>query len=184
MAKALKLMLAAQLEEDLEGSAGVLLLDPGPMTVASVEAFRTDLREKAGGARMRVIHNRTARYAFEKLFDDTEALTAELTGGSAVAYGGEGPIPIAKVVKDWQKKLKTLRVKAAVADGEVLIGAEADALADMPDLPQLKGMLASALIGSARGIATSLQAVYGGLARCIQARVDESGESEGEAAAE
>lgn len=178
MAKALKHMLAAQLEADLKDSPGVLLIDPGNMTVEMGQALRADLREKAGGARMRVIHNRTAGYAFDRLLDDASGLKEELNGPNAVAYGGEGPIPIAKVIKDWQKKLKTLKVKAAVADGELLVGAEAAALADMPDLEQLKGMLAVALISSARGIAGSLHAVYGGLARCIQARVDESDESD------
>ena len=37
----------------------------------------------------------------------------------------------------------------------------------MPDLEQLKGMLAGLVIGAGRGIAASLAGVYGGLARCI-----------------
>ena len=47
-------------------------------------------------------------------------------------------------------------------------------------------MLAGAIIGAARGIAGSLQAVYGGLARAIQAKVDEApaGESGEDAADE
>ena len=105
MAKALKHMLAAELEADLRENPGMLLVDPGPMTVEAVQGFRTDLREKAGGARMRVIHNRTARYAFDNLFDDADGLTAELIGPSAVAFGGAGPIAIARVIKDWQRKL-------------------------------------------------------------------------------
>ena len=150
-------------------------------TVETTMAFRTDLREKAGGARLRVIHNRTARVAMDRLgyADEAGELAGVLVGPSAVVFGGDGPIPIAKVVKDWQRKFRALKVKAAVADGEVLVGKEALALADMPDLPQLKAMLASALI-SARGIASSLQAVYGGLARALQARVDQDGGESGE----
>lgn len=183
MAKVLKQMLASQLEADLKDSSGLMVLDPGPMTVETTMAFRKDLRERAGGARLRVIHNRTARVALDRLgFTDEEgALATILVGPSAVAFGGDGPVPIAKVVKDWQKKFKALKVKAAVADGEVLMGDEASALAEMPDLPQLKGMLAAALISSARGIAGSLQAVYGGLARALQARVQQVG-GEGEEA--
>ncbi|MDJ0520867.1 MAG: 50S ribosomal protein L10 [Planctomycetota bacterium] len=186
MAKALKQMLASQLEADLDTSPnGMMLIDPGAMTMEANEAFRKDLREKAGGARMRVIHNRTATVAIKaRGWDgDVDALTATLTGPSAVVYGGDGPIPIAKVVRDWSKKQKDLKVKGAVADGEVLVDADAQALADMPDLEQLKGMLAGAIIGAARGIAGSLQAVYGGLARAIQARVDESPAEEGGAEA-
>ena len=178
MAKALKHMLASQLGEELEKSpAGLMVVDPGGMTVEKVEAFRGDLREKAGGARLRVIHNRTARVAIREqgYQGDVEGLNATLAGSSAVVYGGDGPIPIAKVVRDWSKKHKALKVKGAIADGEVLLEDDARALADMPDLEQLKGMLAGLILGAARGIAVSLQGVYGGLARCIQARLDEGG---------
>jgi ribosomal protein L10 len=184
MAKALKRMLASQLEADLKDSSGLMLLDPGPMTVESAMAFRQDLREKAGGARLRVIHNRTALVAMRQLgyADAAGALPGLLKGSSAVVYGGDGPIPIAKVVKEWQRKQKTLRVKGAVADGEVLVGPDAEALADMPDLPQLKAMLACAILGPARGIAVGLQAVYAGVARAIKARIDAQGGEEGEPA--
>ena len=177
MAKALKRMLATQLEEELGDATGLLVVDTGPMTVENVTEFRKDLREKAGGARLRIIHNRTARVALNnKYFEGgAEALVEILRGPSAVVYGGDGAIPIAKVVRDWRKKFKELTLKAAIADGELLEAADAEGLAEMPDLPQLKAMMAAALISPARGIAGSLQGVYGGLARVIQARVDEGG---------
>lgn len=181
MAKALKLMLASQLEDAIQttDAGGLLLIDPGNLTVAAAEEFRTDLREQAGGARLRIIHNRTARAAFKNMYQseeqDLEELSSLLKGPSAVVYGGSGPIAIAKVVRDWRKKKKDMALKGAFADGEFMNPHDAEALADMPDLTQLKGMLASAIIGSARGIAVSLSAVYGGIARCLQARVDKEG---------
>ena len=186
MAKALKLMLASQLKDDIEqqDNGGLLMIDPGNLTVADSEAFRTDLREQAGGARLRIIHNRTASVALRGLYESESQelgeLDALLRGPSAVVFGGEGPIAIAKVVRDWRKKNKKMVLKGAFADGEFMNSADAEALADMPDLTQLKGMLAGAILGSARGIAASLQAVYGGLARCLQAKVDQEG-GEGEA---
>lgn len=182
MSKALKRMLASQLEGDLGDSRGVLMIDPGSMTVATSEAFRKDLRERAGGARLKIIHNRTARIALRSTYAEDEAaypeLDAILQGPSAVVYGGDGPIAIAKVVRDWRKKHKALVLKGAIADGELMDEKEAVLLADMPDLPQLKAMLLGAIMGGPRGIAASLAGVYGGLARCIQARVDEAGEGE------
>lgn len=179
MAKALKHMLANQLQDALEGGPGLLMIDPGNMTVDTVEAFRTDLREKAGGARMRIIHNRTAKVALRNLYgtedQSLEDLDEVLRGPNAVVYGGDGVIPAAKVLRDWKKKHKALTLKGAFADGEYLGKDDAAGLADMPDLTQLKGMLAGAILGSARGIAASLQGVYGGLARCLQARIDEQG---------
>ncbi len=186
MAKALKLMLASQLKDAIEenDNGGLLMIDPGNLTVEAAEAFRGDLREQAGGATLRIIHNRTARVALKGMYENESQELGELDtllrGPSAVVFGGQGPIAIAKVVRDWRRKNKKMGLKGAFADGEFMDGAEAESLADMPDLTQLKGMLASAIIGSARGIATSLQAVYGGLARCLQAKLDkeEGGEDE------
>lgn len=179
MAKALKRMIVAEYERELDGLDGVIVLDPGPMTVEASQEFRRDLREKAGGARLKIIHNRTGRLALEHaLFGENPAALEEaLSGPSAIVFGGDGPIPIAKVLREWKRKFKPLRVKGGVAEGEVLAANEVDGLADLPDLPQMRGMLLSTVLGPARGIASSLQAVYGGIARALQARIDQDGDA-------
>ena len=196
MAKELKRLLATQLESALvDADAGLLVLDPGPMTVENVQEFRKDLREKAGGATLRVIHNRTAKLALKRRYLDDESnpsddedrvgdLVAMLKGPTAVVYGGDGPIPCAKIVRDWRRKFKPLTLKGAIADGELMDAADAATLADMPGLIELKGMLLSAIIGSPRGIASCLGGVYGGIARCIQAKIDAEGEAGEPVAAE
>lgn len=177
MAKALKRMMVTEYERELDGLDGVILIDTGPMTVEASEAFRHDLREKAGGARLKILHNRTGRLALGRtLFgEESTVLEEALSGPSAIVFGGDGPIPIAKVLREWKRKFKPLRVKGAVAEGEVLAADEVEGLADLPDLPQMRGMLLSTVLGPARGIATSLQAVYGGIARALQARIDQEG---------
>ncbi len=177
MAKALKRMMVAEYESALEGLDGVIVLDTGPMTVEASQAFRRDLREKAGGARLKIIHNRTGRLALEHtLFGQDPAVLQEvLQGPCAIAYGGDGPIPIARVLREWKRKFKPLRVKVGVAEGEILAAGEVDGLADLPDMPQMRGMLLATVLGPARGLASSLQAVYGGIARALQARIDQQG---------
>lgn len=177
MAKALKRMMVTEYEQELDGLDGVILLDTGPMTVEASQALRRDLREKAGGARLKILHNRTGRLALGRtLFgEESTVLEEALRGPSAIVFGGDGPIPIAKVLREWKRKFKPLRFKGAVAEGEVLAADEVDGLADLPDLPQMRGMLLSTVLGPARGIAMSLQAVYGGIARALQARIDQQG---------
>jgi large subunit ribosomal protein L10 len=177
MAKALKRMLVESYTAELSEGTGLIVVDPGPMTVEKVQEFRRDLREKAGGARLRVVHNRTAIRALDSVFPGVQqsSLQDVLSGPSAIAFGGQGAASIARVLRDWKRKFKPLRVKGGVSEGEVLDGKSAEALADLPDLPQVRAMVLSAVIGPARGIAASLQGVYGGLARCLQARVDAAG---------
>ena len=179
MAKALKRMMVAEYEQALDGLDGVILLDTGPMTVEASQEFRRDLREKAGGARLKIIHNRTGRLALGRVLfgEDRAALEEALVGPSAIVFGGDGPIPIAKVLREWKRKFKPLRVKGGVAEGEVLAANEVDGLADLPDMPQMRAMLLSTVLGPARGIASSLQAVYGGIARALQARIDQEGDA-------
>ncbi len=176
MAKALKRMMVEEYVSDLGQTRNLIIVDPGPMSVENAEAFRRDLREQAGGAVFQLVHNRTVRRALEETVyrGHEDALSPLLKGQSAVLYGGEGAIPIAKVVRDWRRRFKPLTVKGGVADGEVLDAATVEGLADLPGLPQLRGMLLGAVLGSARGLAASLQAVYGGIARVLQARIEEA----------
>lgn len=185
MAKALKQMLSSQLQKELGDTNGCLVLDPGPMTVEGAMSFRKELREKAGGARLRVIHNRTARHAMASawLKGAGDPLKSLLRGSTAIVFGGGGPVPIAKVVQDWRKKSKTVLVKGAVLDGEVLGPKDAERLATLPGLPELRGQLAGLLVGGARGLLLSVNGVLGGLVRVIKARGDKLG-PEGAAAPE
>ena len=175
MAKALKQMLSSQLEKELSTTTGCLVLDTGAMTVEGAMAFRRELREKAGGARLRVIHNRTARLAMEQAWlkgGASTSLRALLHGSCAIVFGGTGPGASAKVVVEYRKKFKPLQFKGAVSDGEVLGAQDAEALAKLPGLPELRGQLVGLLAGSARGMAVTMHGVISGLVRVLQARVD------------
>lgn len=176
MAKTLKTLLTSQLQEQLASTNGCLVVDPGPMTVESAMAFRRELREKAGGARLRVIQNRTARHALEGawLGGENEALRKMLRGSTAIVFGGGGPVPIAKVVAEWRKKAKTLLVKGAISDGEVLGAKDAERLATLPGLPELRGQIVGLLAGGARGLAATMNGVISGLVRVLQAHVDKA----------
>ena len=58
MAKVLKQMMADAVRADLEASPNVFVMGMLPMDAEATVALRTDLRGL--GARMRVVHNRTA----------------------------------------------------------------------------------------------------------------------------
>ena len=181
MAKALKRMMVSEYEKVLDDVDGLIVLDPGPMTVEANQAFRKDLREKAGGAKLQVVHNRTVRIALEKAFygEQPEALDEMLKGTSAIVFGGDGPIPIAKVLREWKRKFKSLRVKGGVSEGEVLGAVDAEGLADLPSGDELRAMLLSTVQGPSRGIVGSLAAVYGGIVRALNAHVEQEGGGDG-----
>ncbi len=175
MAKILKQMLASQLLGALSGSDGAVFVDPGPMTVEQTTKLRGVLRTKAGGARIRRIHNRTARAAF-KGAGWPEKLAAILKGTTAVVYGGEGTPTIAKALSEWSRTDRKFQVKGAVSEGEFYDAkAVHQTLARLPDKQTMRAMLCQALLAPARGLATALAASGGGLARVTQARLDKGG---------
>ena len=170
MSKQLKQMMADDLRADLEGNDDILVVGLLPMNAEQTLELRTKIREQ--GARFRVIHNRTARHA---IGEDRSGLAEYFTGMTALAFGGE-PIPVAKALVEAAKK-KIIEVRGAYVEGEFLDSSGFELLAESPDKPTLRGMLAGVIIGSGRGIAVALSGVGGGIARCLQAKIDKSGES-------
>ena len=75
---------------------------------------------------------------------------------------------------EWRKKAKNVLVKGAVADGEVLGAKDAENLAKLPGLPELRGMMVGLLAGGPRGLAGTVNGVISGLVRVLQARVDKA----------
>ncbi|MFB3065421.1 MAG: 50S ribosomal protein L10 [Planctomycetota bacterium] len=175
MPRDVKLWMAAEVEGLLE-SGDVLVVGLKPMDAQQTHGLRARLRE--GGARLRMVHNRTSRFA---LGEKHRALADHFRGQTALALGGE-VIALAKVlVEAAQKNLVELR--GGFVEGDIVDAADLLDLAAIPDKPTLLGMLLSAVLGSARGLAVSVNGVGAGLARCLQARVDQAGGAPEEAPA-
>ena len=73
-----------------------------------------------------------------------------------------------------------VELRGGFIEGDMVDAAGLRELAAIPDKPTLLGMLLAAVQGSARGLAVSVSGVGAGLARCLQARVDEAGGAEPE----
>jgi large subunit ribosomal protein L10 len=174
VAKELKRLLASQLLEAIRGEDGLVLVDLGPMTVEKNGELRRTLRARANGARLRIVHNRTARAAFREA-GFPEKVASALEGPTAVAYGGDGPTSIAKALVEWSRTDKAMVLKGAVAEGEYYDGKGVQALARLPDRQTLRAMICGAILGPARGIAAAVAAVPASVARASKARIDAGG---------
>ena len=183
MAKILKKMLASQVVASVKDADGAVFVNVSPMTVELSTRLRGFLATKAGGARLRVLHNRTAKAALKEV-GWPEKVGDILKGPTAMVYGGEGANVIAKSLAEWSKQDKTLVVKGAIADGEFFDAKGVAALAKMPDKRTMRAMMLSGFLGSARGLATLIQAPGAGLARVLQARIDQQSKQEAPAPAE
>lgn len=173
MAKFMKDLLASQLRDELVGVDTIFVVSLGSMSAEDNFSLRNELRGM--GASLRVIHNRTAKYALD---DSRQGLYEYFTGQTALTLvPGEDPdlVNVAKAVVAAAKK-KHVLVRGGFVDGEVIDRAGVEFISKSPDKQTLRGMLAGTILAPGRGLAVAMQGLGAGLARCLQARVDEGGE--------
>lgn len=168
-------ILLADLQKEFQSMGSCVVVEFGKLQPQQDIEIRGKLRE--AGVRYRVVRSRLARKAFEGLKLD---LGGALKGRCGVAIAQkEGAIQAAKILREWIKKTKNapLAIKGGVVEGTAYTGAAAELIADLPDRNTVNTMIVSAISGPARSLASILNAVAGGLARCTQARVDKGGPS-------
>lgn len=164
-----------ELERDFREMGSCLVLQFDKLTVAQDESLRKELR--GAGVDYKVVKNRLATQALKSVasVDMGEAFRGKC--GVVFAHE-EKAISAAKIVREAMKVHKKdppVRVVGGVIEGEAILGAQAEFIADMPDRTTVNTQLVTALAGPARMLATVVQAVSSGMARCVQAHVDKEG---------
>jgi len=165
-------ILLDQLEKDIKDAGSCLVLSFDRLTVLEVSDLRTQLRDS--GVDYHVVKNRLAVKAFKSSLD-LDMVSAFQGKCGIVTAPDEGAIGAAKIVREAGKKQQAPKVSVtgAVIEGEAILGAEAACVANMPDRDTIHAQLAIAISGPSRGIAVAMQALGAGLARVIQAKLDE-----------
>ena len=165
-------ILFAELERDFKEAGSCLVLEVDKLTVQQDGDLRNKLRE--AGVSYRVVKNRLAMQAAKQVLNVD--LTSTLKGKCGVVFAPEeGAISAAKLVREAMKPLKknaTVRVIGGIIEGEAIVGDAAATIADMPDRDTVRAQLAMAIAGPARALATVVQGLNSGLARCVQAKLD------------
>ena len=163
-------ILLSELQSDFQNMGSCVVVDIGAVNPQQDIEIRAKLREV--GVRYRVVRSRLAKRAFGAIgLDMSEALKGRC--GIAVAEE-EGAIGAAKVLRDWIKKNKDspIAIKGGVIEGIAFVGAAAAEIAELADRNTINTQMVCAISGPARGLAGVVNAVAGGLARCLQAKVD------------
>jgi large subunit ribosomal protein L10 len=125
------------LERAFKGTESAIVVDYKGLKVPEV----TELRRQVRGARgqYKVVKNTLAKRALKGT--SFEVLTEFFSGTTAVAYSGEDPVALAKVLTTFAKTAPALQIKAAVVQGRSLKVGEVTELATMPGKPELYAKL-------------------------------------------
>jgi len=126
-----------QLERAFKGTESAVVVDYKGLKVPEVTELRRQIRGAKG--QYKVVKNTLARRAMKGT--PFEALTEHFLGTTAVAYSGEDPVALAKVLTTFAKATPALKIKAAVVQGRAIKAGEVGELATMPGKPELYAKL-------------------------------------------
>jgi large subunit ribosomal protein L10 len=135
--KADKVEELARLEGAFRGTESAVVVDYKGLKVPEVTELRRQIRGAKGS--YKVVKNTLARRAMKGT--PFESISEHFLGTTAVAYSGEDPVALAKVLTTFAKTAPALKIKAAVVQGKAIKGAEVTELATMPGKPELYAKL-------------------------------------------
>lgn len=118
MSKAVKELMMRDYQTLLEGVDDALVVSIRGVSANDNNRLRNDLASKQ--IKITVVRNSLAR----KVFADTPlaGLDPILEGPSAIAYGAESVVDVARELVKWAKEVKQLELKGAILDGQVFEG--------------------------------------------------------------
>lgn len=166
----------AALRERLERAQIMILARPHGLSVAEATELRRAIRECAG--EYKVAKNTLARRA---LGDTAYAsLLPLLEGPTALVFGYDDPVAVAKAVVGYAKKAQEkLQIRGAVLEGSPLDPADVGALAELASLEQLRAMLLGVLLAPAQQLVRVLAEPAAALARVLARREESLPPAEG-----
>jgi large subunit ribosomal protein L10 len=154
----------AGLNQTLGGVNLVVVTHQTGLTVYESMMLRRKVRE--AGAGFKVTKNRLTRLALEGT--KFQALQSLMTGPTALAFS-EDPVAAAKVCVEFAKQNEKLTIIGGALGEQLLDVNGVQALAKLPSLDELRGMLVGLLQAPATKVAGVLQAPAVQLARVISA---------------
>ncbi|MBN8645453.1 MAG: 50S ribosomal protein L10 [Planctomycetes bacterium] len=118
MSKAVKTLMIRDYKTKFEGVNDAVLVSLRGMGGIETNKMRTSLAQK--NIKITVVRNTLAKHAFKD--SGLKNFESMLNGSSAVAYGAESVVDVAREIITFAKKIEKLELRAAVLDGVVFEG--------------------------------------------------------------
>ena len=176
MSKPIKQMIVRDYESRFTGVEGGVLVEIRGMDAGTNNRLRTELVGKK--IRVTVVKNTLARKAFKGT--PLEGLSKWLSGPSALVYGGDSVVGVAREIVEWAKDKEALQFKAAILDGITFEGkAGVEALSKFPTREEAQAKVITLVLSPARNVVGAVKGPAGrvlGIVKEIQRKL-EAGET-------
>jgi large subunit ribosomal protein L10 len=166
----------AELNEKFSRAKSVYVAAYRGLDVAAADNLRQRIRTGgAGDFEYRVAKNSVLRRASADL--DVAGLTEHFEGPTAIAISFGDPVGLAKILSDFSKDHEVFELRGGVVDGEVIDTAQIAALAQLPSMDALRGMIIGLLLAPATKLVRLIAEPGAQLARLVEARRAQQEES-------
>ena len=176
MSKQVKEMLVEEYRKRLSGVDDAVLVDIREVDANTNNEMRRTLKTK--DIRVTVLRNSLAKSAFK----DTALTSFDplLIGPSAIVYGGESVVNVAREIVDWSKKIKQIQLKGAILDGDLYEGKSGvEALSNFPTREEAQGQVVQLVMSPAQQLIGAAIAPGGNIVGIVKELIDklEKGET-------
>lgn len=149
MSKTVKNFMIRDYQSRLEGTNDALVISVRGMKAIDNNKLRNELAKKK--IKVTVIRNDLARVAFKG--GSLSGLDPLLSGPSALAYGAESVVDVAREIVKWAATMQTLELKGAVLDGVLFEGkAGVERLSKFPTREEAQAKVVTLVLSPARNL--------------------------------
>lgn len=150
MSKTVKELMIRDYQRKFEGVDNALVISIRGVSAIENNRMRVDLAGK--DIRVTVVRNSLTTYALKG--GALSAIEPLLTGPTALAYGAESVVDVARALVDWAKKIEHLELKGALLDGELFEGPKGvERLSKFPTRAEALGATITLILSPARKLA-------------------------------
>lgn len=155
----------AELRDRLAGAENLFFTNYTGLTVEQITKLRGELRKD--GSSYAVVKN--TLFSIAAGDDLAKKVEKFLAGPTGVVFAGSDPVAPAKALKQFADDVKTLKIKAAYIDGELVDAAQVNVLAALPPKLELIAKMIGLLASPLRGLVAVLSGNQSGLVRILNA---------------
>lgn len=165
MSKPIKEMIMRDYGSRIGDTQDAMLISIRGVNAIATTKIRNSLAKKQ--IRVTVVRNSLARKTFEGT--GLEPLSKLLTGSSALAYGGQSVVEVAREIVGLLKEIPDLELKGAVLDGQLFEGkAGVEELSKFPTREEAIGQVVTLIVSPARKLVAQLQGPGSAIASIIK----------------
>jgi large subunit ribosomal protein L10 len=161
----IKNLLVRELVNNWQGMEAFVVVCPVGIDAIASNQLRAALHAK--NIKMNVVRNSLARLALAEL--DMTVAAELLDAPSAVCYGGESVVDVAREMVDFSRSVDAFKVRGAFVEGQVFSLEQVRKLAAMPNKAELTGQIVCLILSPGRGIASAILSPAGRIAGAIKA---------------